>query len=224
METAQKKRSCRLRRTGHPIATGRTRSTTRTSPFSETFRAERPPNNGVTLSPAPNNNGALHSPRRRRNPRATTTTNETTKKEVHFHPNGSMTIKQATTRSHSQHGKHDSGLGESPDRPPQWPHQSAYRPPSPSPTHGRTSQASCELPGEPDFTDYRQAAFTSETINAGGRGQRSSGRGWRGEGRDTGREVPGGWPPSPPAAREEPSSRGERRFMEWGFHLAGRLS
>ncbi len=181
------------------------------------------PNNGVTLSPAPNNNGAPHSPRRRRNPRATTNTNETTKNKVHFHPNSSMTIKQATTRSHSQHGKHDSGLGESLDRPPQWPHQRSYHSPPPSPTPAR-----CELPGEPDFTDYRHAAFTSETINTGGRGQRSSGRGWKGEGRDTGREVPGGYPPSPPAAREEPSSsentRGERRFVEWGFHVAGRLS
>jgi len=201
-----------------------------------------PPNSGVLPSPSPNN-GVPPSPRRKRDARVTNATNKITKNQVRFHPNGGLSVKQTTSRLHSQHGKHDSGLGEDHElarRSPQWPHERAYRSPPPSPTRGRATQGRCELPGEPDFTDYRRAAFNAETINA--LHQQRIRREWsperglptdpslaRARSAGFGREVPGGYPPSPPpAAREAPLSpdnvRGERRFMEWGFHLAGRVS
>lgn len=211
------------------------------------------PNNGVTFPPPPNNGVPLPlapksevspSPHRRKPKRSTKTTNETTKNKVHFHPNGGMTVKQTTRRSQSKHGKHDSGLGESPDhrhRSPQWPHQRAYHSSAPSPTRGRATQRRCELPGEPDLADYRQAAFNAETVNAVHQPrvtrQRSPGGRWpidpllaRDEGGNLGREVPGGYPPSPPpdggGGQPAPlvNTRGERRYIEWGIHLTGRLS
>lgn len=204
------------------------------------------PNNGVPLPPPPNNGVPLPpppkvelppSPHPKKPKRPTTATTATTKNKVKLHPNGGITVKQTTTRSQSNHGKHDSGLGESPDHPPQWPHQRAYRSPPPTPTR----RGRYELPGEPDFADYRQAAFSAETVNAMHyqrvRRERSPRRGGRvdpllarGGGGDVGRDVPGGYPPSPPLDRGRgqaaptESIRGERRYMEWGFHLAGRLS
>lgn len=189
------------------------------------------PKNGIPLPPAPNN-GVPPSPHHRRPKRPTTATNETTKSKVKLHPNGGITVKQTTTRTHSNHGKHDSGLGESPARPPQWPHQRAFRSPPPSPTRGRRR---CELPGEPDFADYRQAAFSAESVNAVHQQRIRRERPAdpllaRGGGGDMGREVPGGYPPSPPRneGRNQPApvenAREERRYMEWGFHLAGRIS